>query len=96
MASDVGTLDTDGHDVAMSGVISGAGGLMKSGTGTVTLSGANSYTGGTKVSAGTLVVANDNTGGGTTTVDAGQDFRLALAGRAGALQAISLTMVRLS
>ncbi|ENR96326.1 autotransporter-associated beta strand repeat-containing protein, partial [Brucella abortus] len=64
VASDVGTLDTDGHDVAMSGVISGAGGLMKSGTGTVTLSGANSYTGGTKVSAGTLVVANDNTGGG--------------------------------
>ncbi|EEY27600.1 outer membrane transporter [Brucella suis bv. 5 str. 513] len=85
VASDVGTLDTDGHDVAMSGVISGAGGLMKSGTGTVTLSGANSYTGGTKVSAGTLVVANDNTGGGTTTVDAGAGLQIGTGGTSGSL-----------
>ncbi|WP_236860023.1 autotransporter-associated beta strand repeat-containing protein [Brucella abortus] len=85
VASDVGTLDTDGHDVAMSGVISGAGGLMKSGTGTVTLSGANSYTGGTKVSAGTLVVANDNTGGGTTTVDVGAGLQIGTGGTSGSL-----------
>ncbi|ENR46757.1 beta strand repeat-containing protein [Brucella abortus] len=85
VASDVGTLDTDGHDVAMSGVISGAGGLMKSGTGTVTLSGANSYTGGTKVSAGTLVVANDNTGGGTMTVDVGALLQIGTGGTSGSL-----------
>ena len=36
------------------GAMSGTGGLMKSGTGNVTLSGANSYSGGTTVAGGTL------------------------------------------
>jgi autotransporter-associated beta strand protein len=39
-----------------SGVISGAGTLNKSGTGTVTLTGANTFTGNTHVNAGTLTV----------------------------------------
>lgn len=43
-----------------SGVISGSGGLTKTGTGTVTLSGANTFTGTTSVTAGTLSVAADN------------------------------------
>ena len=43
------------------GVISGAGALVKSGNGMLTLSGANTYTGGTTINAGTLKVAGAGT-----------------------------------
>lgn len=46
-----------GTDTSFSGPISGAGSLTKEGAGTFTLSGANSYTGGTTVNAGTLAGA---------------------------------------
>lgn len=39
----------------VNGTVSGSGGLMKTGSGTLTLGGANTYTGGTQVAAGTLV-----------------------------------------
>ena len=43
--------DTDG---TYTGAVSGSGSLSKTGSGTLTLGGANSYTGGTMISAGTL------------------------------------------
>ena len=50
------TLSTgnDGTDTSYLGVISGAGSLTKVGTGTFTVAGANTYSGGTSVAAGTL------------------------------------------
>lgn len=45
---------------AYSGILSGAGSLIKAGTGELTLSGVNSYTGGTTVSAGKLTLGNAN------------------------------------
>ncbi|HEY3322679.1 MAG TPA: autotransporter-associated beta strand repeat-containing protein [Planctomycetota bacterium] len=53
-----GTLSAgnDNTSTTYSGIMSGGGGLTKTGTGTMTLSGNNSYTGTTTVSAGTLIV----------------------------------------
>jgi fibronectin-binding autotransporter adhesin len=42
------------HNISLSGILSGAGGLTKTGNGTLTLSGANTYASNTIVSAGTL------------------------------------------
>ena len=50
-------VDTNGYPVALSGILSGAGGLKKLGANTLTLSAANSYTGRTTVMAGTIEFA---------------------------------------
>ena len=52
--------------VAFGGVISGVGSLTKDGLGTLTLTGTNTYSGGTTISAGTLQVGNGGTAGSIT------------------------------
>ena len=62
--SQVLTIDGAG-DTTFSGIVSGTGGsLNKIGSGTLTLSGANTYTGATSISAGTLTLSNVNALGG--------------------------------
>jgi autotransporter-associated beta strand protein len=63
-------------DLTLSGAITGTGNLVKSGAGTLTLTGANTYNGATTVSAGTLELAR--TGGtatlpSTTSISVAQD-----------------------
>ncbi|WNL46440.1 autotransporter-associated beta strand repeat-containing protein [Dyella sp. BiH032] len=52
-----GTLRTDA-DLSLASAITGSGGLTKTGTGMLTLNGANTYIGGTTVSGGTLEVGD--------------------------------------
>lgn len=55
-----------GTTLTLSGSIMGTGGLKMSGEGTLTLSGINTYTGGTEVANGTLAVNNDSNLGAVT------------------------------
>jgi outer membrane autotransporter protein len=63
-----GTFDTNGNDVTLASGISGTGGLTKTGAGTLTLTNANSYTGETTISNGTLKLAGAGTLAGATGV----------------------------
>ncbi|MGL4634998.1 MAG: beta strand repeat-containing protein [Beijerinckiaceae bacterium] len=74
------TMGGDNSSSTFSGVIDGTGDLTKSGTGTMTLSGANTYAGTTTVSGGTLRIENASalgTTAGSTTVAAGAALAIA-------------------
>jgi autotransporter-associated beta strand protein len=51
------TIDTQANDVVVDGLVGGSGALNKAGTGTLTLTGANSYTGVTAIDDGILVLS---------------------------------------
>ncbi|HSY19584.1 MAG TPA: autotransporter-associated beta strand repeat-containing protein [Candidatus Acidoferrales bacterium] len=67
------TADASGtaHNISLSGPLSGAGKLTKTGSGTLTLLGTNAYTGGTMVSAGKLLVNGSLAAGAVTITNGG-------------------------
>ena len=60
-----------GHDIILTNVISGGASLAKTGNGSLTLLGANTYTGNTTVGAGTLALGNNSALPKTTTLTIG-------------------------
>jgi autotransporter-associated beta strand protein len=65
------TVGGDGDSTTYSGVLSGAGSLIKAGVSNLTLSGANTYTGATAINSGTLAVNGSLGSGSTVTVNSG-------------------------
>ena len=62
-----GAINTaSGTTLTLSGAITGPGTLIKNGTGTLTLTSTNTYSGGTAINAGTLSIASDGQLGGSS------------------------------
>ncbi|WP_066473305.1 autotransporter-associated beta strand repeat-containing protein [Bosea sp. WAO] len=89
------------NSYVLSGVLSGAGGLTKTGAGTLTLTGANTYTGDTVINAGTLALGAGGSlasGGAVNLAGAGASFDISASGAVqtiGALSGVAGTSVTL-
>ncbi len=77
------SLTTPGaKDVSIGGIVSGTGGLVKSGTGALTLAGNNSFAGGINASGGRLIAANNLAfGGGSVALSGGAKLEGAASSR---------------
>ncbi|MCE9589610.1 MAG: autotransporter-associated beta strand repeat-containing protein, partial [Planctomycetes bacterium] len=81
-----GIIDTNGNSMSIAGLIDGAGGLTKNGTGTLTLTNTNTFAGTVAINSGTLSVASIADGGAASGLGAGGTIGIGSAGTVGTLQ----------
>ncbi len=84
------TVGNNNGNTTYSGNLSGNGSLAKAGTGTLILSGNNSFTGSTTVSVGTLTITGSNSGNGSYSVSS--VGTLTIGSGAGTVSASSVTL----
>jgi fibronectin-binding autotransporter adhesin len=84
-------VDSNGFNLVAPKVLPGAGGVVKSGAGTLTLSAANSYAGSNTVQAGKLVLNGDSTGTGNLTVADGAALGINQVNPANSLDPVNAT-----
>lgn len=84
-----GIFDTNSYTLSLTGLISGAGGFQKTGTGTLALYSANTYLGTTTITAGTLALGTDNAISVVSTVTLASGAVLDLGGHTQALASVT-------
>jgi autotransporter-associated beta strand protein len=88
----ISTIDSNGFNVGINSAISGPGGFIKAGAGTLSLGGVNTFTGGMSVQAGTLSLASNITLDDTITLSLASGTTLDLAFVSGSETVAGLTL----
>jgi fibronectin-binding autotransporter adhesin len=85
-------IDTQGYALTMPQPLTGSGGLVKEGSGTLNLTGAGSYSGSTSVTAGTLGLSTAHTGGGEIAIATDATLSVNVANLGGQLSAAAVSL----